>query len=63
MEAEAGGTSKTESELERDIRAKIDAEFYAIFTNTQRETNKRWTFGRPDQAGPTSMLLSSSTTS
>ena len=30
--------------LERDIRAKIDAYYYAIFLKTQAETNKRWTF-------------------
>ncbi len=38
------GVAKAEPEVERDIRAKIDAAFYAIFTTTQTETNKRWTF-------------------
>ena len=44
VEAESFGVAKTEPEFERDLRAKIDAEFYTIFTATQGETNKRWTF-------------------
>ncbi|KAK3362226.1 hypothetical protein B0T25DRAFT_561310 [Lasiosphaeria hispida] len=38
------GIAKTELEVERDIRAKIDAMFYQIFQRTQAETNKRWTY-------------------
>ncbi|KAK0631701.1 hypothetical protein B0T14DRAFT_8293 [Immersiella caudata] len=38
------GIQKTELELERDIRAKIDAMFYQIFQATQTETTKRWTY-------------------
>jgi len=46
VEAEAAqfGLQKPELEVERDIRAKIDAAFYEIFQNTQGETNKRWTY-------------------
>ncbi|KAK3942741.1 hypothetical protein QBC46DRAFT_406051 [Diplogelasinospora grovesii] len=38
------GIQRTEAEVERDIRAKIDAAFYIIFQRTQTETNKRWTY-------------------
>ncbi|KAL5594527.1 hypothetical protein BROUX41_001453 [Berkeleyomyces rouxiae] len=39
-----GGPSKSELEIESDIRAKIDIMYYEIFTRTQSETTKRWTF-------------------
>jgi len=38
------GIQKTDLELERDIRAKIDAMFYQTFQTTQTETTKRWTY-------------------
>ncbi|KAK0617880.1 hypothetical protein B0T17DRAFT_314168 [Bombardia bombarda] len=38
------GIQKTELELERDVRAKIDATFYDVFQHTQAETTKRWTY-------------------
>lgn len=38
------GIQKTELEIERDVRAKIDAMFYQIFQSTQTETSKRWPF-------------------
>ncbi|KAK4182631.1 hypothetical protein QBC35DRAFT_509601 [Podospora australis] len=38
------GMQKTELEIERDIRGKIDASFYEIFQRTQTETTKRWTY-------------------
>ncbi|KAK4230549.1 hypothetical protein QBC38DRAFT_469034 [Podospora fimiseda] len=46
VEAEAlqFGHPKTELEIERDIRAKIDGSYYQIFQQTQTETNKRWTY-------------------
>ncbi|KAK4464872.1 hypothetical protein QBC42DRAFT_262517 [Cladorrhinum samala] len=46
VEAEAiqFGVQKTELELERDIRAKIDGFYYQIFQQTQTETSKRWTY-------------------
>lgn len=46
VEAEAIqlGMQKTELEIERDIRGKIDASFYLIFQHTQTETTKRWTY-------------------
>lgn len=46
VEAEAAqfGVQKPELEVERDIRASIDASFYVIFQHTQEETNKRWTY-------------------
>ncbi|KAK3695028.1 hypothetical protein B0T22DRAFT_454098 [Podospora appendiculata] len=46
VEAEAiqFGIPKNELEVERDIRAKIDAMFYQTFQTTQTETNKRWTY-------------------
>lgn len=39
-----GEGSKPELEVERDIRAKIDAMYYEIFTATQNEVSKRWTY-------------------
>lgn len=39
-----GGAPKPELEIERDVRAKIDAMFYEIFTTTQTEVSKRWTY-------------------
>lgn len=46
VEAESApyGVQKTELELDREIRAKIDSLFYEVFTKTQGETNKRWTY-------------------
>jgi pre-mRNA-processing factor 39 len=45
IEAEAGAfVPRPELELERDIRAKIDAMYYDVFSQTQNETNKRWTY-------------------
>ncbi|KAI2640416.1 pre-mRNA-processing factor 39 [Hypomontagnella submonticulosa] len=47
VEAESaayGGAPRTELEVERDIRAKIDTMFYEAFQKTQDETNKRWTY-------------------
>ncbi len=46
VEAEAApyGVVKTDAELERDIRAKIDSVLYETFTKTQTETTKRWTY-------------------
>ncbi|KAI0841982.1 pre-mRNA-processing factor 39 [Hypoxylon sp. FL0890] len=47
VEAESaayGVMSRTELEVERDIRAKIDTMFYEIFQKTQDETTKRWTY-------------------
>ena len=46
VEAEAApfGVVKSELELERDIRGKIDAMFYEVFQTTQTETTKRWTY-------------------
>lgn len=38
------GIQKSEPEIERDIRAKIDAQLYTVFQQTQAETTKRWTF-------------------
>lgn len=38
------GIQKTELEVERDIRTKIDALFYQVFQQTQTETTKRWTY-------------------
>ncbi|KAI1385046.1 pre-mRNA-processing factor 39 [Hypoxylon trugodes] len=39
-----GGGARTELEIERDIRAKIDTMFYEVFQKTQEETTKRWTY-------------------
>lgn len=35
---------KGELEIERDIRAKVDSDHMAVFTKTQTETTKRWTY-------------------
>lgn len=43
VEAE-GGVSRPELEIERDVRAKIDSMFYEVFTLTQAEVTKRWTY-------------------
>ncbi|KAL0939276.1 mRNA splicing protein [Colletotrichum truncatum] len=42
--AQYAGVQRTELEVERDIRTKIDAMYYEYFTQTQNETNKRWTY-------------------
>ncbi|CCF32940.1 pre-mRNA-processing factor 39 [Colletotrichum higginsianum] len=42
--AQYAGVQRTELEVERDIRTKIDAMYYEYFTQTQAETNKRWTY-------------------
>jgi pre-mRNA-processing factor 39 len=39
-----GGLQRPELEVERDIRAKIDSMYYEVFTATQAETSKRWTY-------------------
>ncbi|KAI0203996.1 pre-mRNA-processing factor 39 [Astrocystis sublimbata] len=39
-----GGLERQELEIERDIRAKIDAMYYEMFQRTQDETTKRWTY-------------------
>ncbi|KAI0871440.1 pre-mRNA-processing factor 39 [Hypoxylon argillaceum] len=39
-----GGLGRPELEVERDIRAKIDAMYYEVFQSTQDETTKRWTY-------------------
>lgn len=44
VEAPHAGMQRPELEVERDIRAKIDSVYYEIFTQTQTETNKRWTY-------------------
>ncbi|KAL2207257.1 mRNA splicing protein [Sarocladium strictum] len=47
VEAEAsaqGLGQRQELEIERDVRAKIDAYYYEIFTKTQEEVTKRWTY-------------------
>ncbi|KAL2271162.1 hypothetical protein VTJ83DRAFT_533 [Remersonia thermophila] len=44
LEAAQFAMPKTEPEIERDIRVKIDAAFYVIFQRTQEETSKRWTY-------------------
>ncbi|KAG5929730.1 hypothetical protein E4U42_004889 [Claviceps africana] len=41
--ASAGG-ARPELEIERDVRAKIDAMYYEEFTATQQEVSKRWTY-------------------
>ncbi|KAH8815376.1 hypothetical protein F5884DRAFT_772090 [Xylogone sp. PMI_703] len=38
------GAPKTELEIERDLRAKIDNYHLEIFARTQAETTKRWTY-------------------
>jgi pre-mRNA-processing factor 39 len=47
IEAESmayGGASRQELEIERDIRAKVDGMYYEVFTSTQNEVSKRWTY-------------------
>ena len=44
VEAETAGYVRAELEVERDIRAKVDSMYYEVFTHTQSETNKRWTY-------------------
>ncbi|KAI0020156.1 pre-mRNA-processing factor 39 [Xylariomycetidae sp. FL0641] len=47
VDAEAaayGGAPRTELEVERDIRGKIDTMYYESFQHTQDETTKRWTY-------------------
>lgn len=39
-----GGAERPELEVERDIRGKIDAMYYEVFTQTQNEVSKRWTY-------------------
>lgn len=36
--------AKAEAEIERDLRHRVDTYHVEIFTNTQTETTKRWTF-------------------
>lgn len=44
-EAAAQGLGqRQELEVDRDVRAKIDAHFYEIFTKNQDEVSKRWTY-------------------
>ena len=38
------GVQKAEAEIERDIRAKIDAQFYEVFMRTQSEVSDRWAY-------------------
>ncbi|KAK2590303.1 hypothetical protein QQS21_012016 [Conoideocrella luteorostrata] len=42
--AAQGSGARPELEVERDIRGKIDAMYYEIFTSTQQEVSKRWTY-------------------
>ncbi|KAF4122574.1 pre-mRNA-processing factor 39 [Geosmithia morbida] len=42
--AQGAGGARPELEVERDIRAKIDAMYYEVFTTTQSEVSKRWTY-------------------
>ncbi|KAF7548252.1 hypothetical protein G7046_g8738 [Stylonectria norvegica] len=47
VEAESqayGGVQRPELEIERDVRAKIDNFYYEVFTATQNEVSKRWTY-------------------
>lgn len=47
VEAESmayGGVQRPELEIERDIRGKIDNFYYEVFTATQGEVSKRWTY-------------------
>jgi len=39
-----GAAVRSEAEIERDLRAKIDAMYFETFQHTQEETTKRWTF-------------------
>lgn len=43
-EAAHGSGARPELEVERDVRAKIDAMYYEVFTATQQEVSKRWTY-------------------
>ncbi|KAL1877091.1 hypothetical protein VTK73DRAFT_8899 [Phialemonium thermophilum] len=43
-EAAQYGVPKTEADIERDIRTKLDQSFYELFTRTQSETTRRWTY-------------------
>ncbi|KAJ5294237.1 hypothetical protein PENANT_c028G02015 [Penicillium antarcticum] len=36
--------AKAEAEIERDLRLRVDSYHLEVFTNTQTETTKRWTF-------------------
>lgn len=36
--------ARPELEIERDVRAKIDSMYYEVFTVTQNEVSKRWTY-------------------
>ena len=42
--AAQGGPPRPELEVERDVRTKIDAMYYEVFTATQGEVSKRWTY-------------------
>jgi pre-mRNA-processing factor 39 len=47
VEAEAaaqGSGPRQDLEVERDVRAKIDNHYYEVFTKTQEEVSKRWTY-------------------
>lgn len=47
VEAEStpyGAPPRTEIEVEREIRARIDSMYYETFQRTQEETTKRWTY-------------------
>lgn len=47
VEADAmayGGAQRPELEVERDIRGKVDSLYYDVFTTTQNEVSKRWTY-------------------
>ncbi|KAM0329881.1 hypothetical protein ACHAQA_004046 [Verticillium albo-atrum] len=44
VEAPFAGTQRPELEVERDIRGKIDNRYYEIFTQTQSEVSRRWTY-------------------
>ncbi|KAF3358183.1 Pre-mRNA-processing factor 39 like protein [Verticillium longisporum] len=44
VEAPYAGTQRPELETERDIRGKIDARYYELFTQTQNEVSRRWTY-------------------
>ncbi|KAJ2903151.1 uncharacterized protein MKZ38_010283 [Zalerion maritima] len=43
-ESMAYGVPKADLEIERDVRAKIDALYYETFTKTQTETTRRWAY-------------------
>lgn len=44
IEVDAEGPGKSEGEIERDVRARIDNFHLEIFSRTQTETTKRWTY-------------------